>query len=88
MGWDAITLKRKHPVLRDVKPGDEFYFVHSYYPRPSNASAVIAACEYGMEFAAVVGVKNIIGTQFHPEKSGPAGLSILKNFAAWDGAPC
>jgi glutamine amidotransferase len=88
MGWDAIIARRKHPVLRDVKQGDEFYFVHSYYPKPSDNTAVIAVCDYEIEFTAVVGVKNCIGMQFHPEKSGPAGLGILKNFASWDGAPC
>jgi glutamine amidotransferase len=88
MGWDAITIKRKHPILRDVGPGTEFYFVHSYYPQPSDSSAVIATCEYQKEFPAVIGDKNIVGTQFHPEKSGPAGLNILKNFATWDGRPC
>jgi glutamine amidotransferase len=88
MGWDAITLKRKHPVLRGVKPGDEFYFVHSYYPLPSDTAAVIATCEYEIAFAAAIGGKNIVCTQFHPEKSGPAGLGILRNFAAWDGMPC
>jgi imidazole glycerol-phosphate synthase subunit HisH len=88
MGWDAITIKRQHPVLRDVRHSDEFYFVHSYYPKPSDSAAVIATCDYEIEFAAAVGMKNLVGTQFHPEKSGPAGLSILRNFAAWDGVPC
>jgi imidazole glycerol-phosphate synthase subunit HisH len=88
MGWDSISVGRRHPVLRDVKPGDEFYFVHSYFPKPSDGSSVIATCHYGIEFAAAIGAKNLIGVQFHPEKSGPAGLSILKNFAQWDGAPC
>jgi len=88
MGWDAIRLTRGHAILRDIKPEDEFYFVHSYYPKPSDSSAVIATCEYQGEFPAVIGDKNIVGTQFHPEKSGPAGLGILKNFAAWNGAPC
>ena len=88
MGWDSIVLKAGHKVLRDVKPGDEFYFVHSYYPEPARAEAVIATCEYEIEFAAIVGERNLIGTQFHPEKSGPAGLSILLNFSLWDGAPC
>lgn len=88
MGWDGITLRRPHPVLREVKPGDEFYFVHSYYPEPTRAEAVIATCEYEIEFAAIIGERNLIGTQFHPEKSGPAGLSILMNFAQWNGVPC
>jgi glutamine amidotransferase len=88
MGWDTITVKREHPVLRRVKADDEFYFVHSYYPHPADPSAVIATCEYGTEFAAAIGEKNIVCTQFHPEKSGPAGLCVLKNFATWDGTPC
>lgn len=88
MGWDAITVHRGHPVLRDINQSDEFYFVHSYYPKPSDNSAVIATCDYEIEFAAAVGLNNLVGTQFHPEKSGPAGLSILKNFAAWDGKQC
>jgi glutamine amidotransferase len=92
MGWDAIRLVRRHPVLRDVKPDSEFYFVHSYYPLPSEPSAVVAVCDYEIEFPAVIGTKNLIATQFHPEKSGSAGLRILENFAAWDGtkdgAPC
>jgi glutamine amidotransferase len=88
MGWDSIALKSAHPVLRDIKSDDEFYFVHSYYPAPARTGAVIATCEYEIEFAAIIGERNLIGTQFHPEKSGPAGLSILRNFSQWDGAPC
>jgi glutamine amidotransferase len=86
MGWDALRIVREHAVLRDVKPDSEFYFVHSYYPLPSDPSAIIAVCDYEIEFPAVIGEKNLIATQFHPEKSGPAGLQILKNFAAWDGS--
>jgi imidazole glycerol-phosphate synthase subunit HisH len=86
MGWDALRIVREHAVLRDVKPDSEFYFVHSYYPLPSDTSAIIAVCDYEIEFPAVIGEKNLIATQFHPEKSGPAGLQILKNFAAWDGS--
>lgn len=88
MGWDSIRFVRPHPVFRDVLPGDEFYFVHSYYPKPANEADIIAVGNYEMEFCAVLGVKNLIATQFHPEKSGPAGLGILKNFAVWDGAAC
>jgi glutamine amidotransferase len=88
MGWDSIVLKTAHPMLRGIKSDDEFYFVHSYYPAPARTGAVIATCEYEIEFAAIIGERNLIGTQFHPEKSGPAGLSILVNFSQWDGAPC
>jgi imidazole glycerol-phosphate synthase subunit HisH len=88
MGWDAIRIVRPHPVLRDVAPDAEFYFVHSYYPKPDDAGAVIAVGDYEIEFPAVIGTNNLIATQFHPEKSGPAGLRILQNFATWDGRPC
>jgi glutamine amidotransferase len=88
MGWDSIVLKTSHPVLRDIKSDDEFYFVHSYYPEPVQPRTVVATCDYEIEFAAIIGERNLIGTQFHPEKSGPAGLSILMNFSTWDGVPC
>ncbi len=85
MGWNAITVTRPHPVLRDVQPGDEFYFVHSYYPRPSSDAHVFAVCEYGITFPAAIGYRNLFATQFHPEKSGRIGLAMLHNFVEWDG---
>jgi glutamine amidotransferase len=88
MGWNGITVKKSHFVLKDVQPGDEFYFVHSYYPQPADAGMVLATCGYEIEFPAVIGYQSLVATQFHPEKSGPRGLQILRNFAAWDGAPC
>jgi glutamine amidotransferase len=88
MGWDAVKLLRPHPVLREVKPGDEFYFVHSYYPQPADPAAVIGVGNYEIEFPAIIGKDNLIALQFHPEKSGGVGLAILKNFSAWDGKPC
>ncbi len=88
MGWDSIRITSDHPVLADIKATDEFYFVHSYYPCPSDSADVKAVCDYEIEFAAIIGRKNLIATQFHPEKSGPAGLSILKNFSLWDGSAC
>jgi glutamine amidotransferase len=88
MGWDSIRLVRPHPVLRNVKDGDEFYFVHSYYPKPFNEANIVAVGNYEVEFCAVIGAKNLVATQFHPEKSGPAGLGILKSFSTWDGEPC
>lgn len=88
MGWDTVRLIRQHPVLKDVKPGDEFYFVHSYYPQPSDPNAVIGLGDYEIEFPAIIGRDNLIALQFHPEKSGGVGLNILKNFSTWGGAPC
>ncbi len=86
MGWNAVRVTRPHPVLRDVQPGDEFYFVHAYYPLPSQPSSVFATCQYGITFPAVIGRGNLIATQFHPEKSGRFGLNLLRNFCRWDGA--
>jgi len=86
MGWNRIHLKTDHPVFADIRAEDEFYFVHSFYPSPDHASQVIAETEYGIPFPSVIGMKNLVATQFHPEKSGKPGLRILKNFSGWN--PC
>ncbi|MFP4012644.1 MAG: imidazole glycerol phosphate synthase subunit HisH [Chitinispirillaceae bacterium] len=88
MGWNSIRIEKPHPVFKEVKPEDEFYFVHSYYPLPKDEGAIVGKCEYETDFPAVIGNENLVATQFHPEKSGPVGLSILKNFSLWDGSPC
>jgi glutamine amidotransferase len=88
MGWNDIVIKREHFLLKDVRPGDEFYFVHSYYPQPAHGDRIFAAAEYEISFPVAIGRDNLFATQFHPEKSGRLGLHILKNFAAWDGAEC
>jgi glutamine amidotransferase len=86
MGWNEIVVTQPHPVLEGVIEGDEFYFVHSYYPLPSDGSHIFASCEYGVDFPAAVGYRNLFATQFHPEKSGRIGLALLRNFCVWDGA--
>lgn len=88
MGWNGLIIKKPHPLLRDVKPGDEFYFVHSFCPQPARPEEIYATCDYGVEFPVAIGKDNLFATQFHPEKSGKAGLSILRNFSQWDGKPC
>ncbi len=86
IGWNPLLLKgkSKHPLLRYVDEGDCVYFVHSYFATdcdlPEGGSAVIATAEYGQELTAAVARGNVMGCQFHPEKSGPVGLSILKAF--------
>ena len=85
MGWNEIAVTQPHPILQDVNEGDEFYFVHSYYPRPCSFGHVFATCEYEVTFPAVIGTKNLFAVQFHPEKSGRVGLTLLRNFAQWDG---
>lgn len=86
MGWNKIHIHAAHPVLAGVQTDDEFYFVHSYYPNPAHEEHVLATTEYGEIFPSVIGLKNIIATQFHPEKSGEAGLNLLRNFCKWK--PC
>src|SRR5688572_14702390 len=88
MGWNAVDAVRQHPLLMGLRPGDEFYFVHSYYPDPDSEQVVHGVADYGGRFCCALGQGNLFATQFHPEKSGPIGLEILKRFAAWDGAPC
>jgi glutamine amidotransferase len=80
IGWNALHLtKPDHPLFRYTKPGDCVYFVHSFYATDCD-DAVLATAEYGKELTAAVGRDNVLGCQFHPEKSGPVGLSILRAF--------
>ena len=85
MGWNSVSFKRPHPVFADIPTEAEFYFVHSYYPSPSDETAVLGATDYGMIFCSVLAVKNLVAMQFHPEKSGRPGLQILQNFCTWRG---
>ena len=86
MGWNEVRVIRPHHMLEGIEPGDEFYFVHAYYPCPSNAENVYAVTEYEVEFASAVAQDNYFATQFHPEKSGRVGLRMLSQFATWDGS--
>ena len=81
IGWNSLILKgeEKHPLLKYVNEGDCVYFVHSYFATDCTES-VIATAEYGKELTAAVAKGNVMGCQFHPEKSGKVGLSILKAF--------
>jgi len=86
MGWNRIKPTRSHPVLAGLHSDDEFYFVHSYYPEPSDKVHTIAHTDYGICFSSIIGFENMIATQFHPEKSGKPGLNFLENFCKWQ--PC
>ncbi len=79
IGWNALLLKRDSPLFARIRNGDHVYFVHSYYAR-TEERVVTAAAEYGAELTAVVGLDNVYGCQFHPEKSGDVGLKILQAF--------
>ena len=83
MGWNELAFARPHPLFAGLEPGAHAYFVHSYVIRPADPAHILAVTDYGGPFAAAVGRDNIAGTQFHPEKSQNAGLTILGNFLGW-----
>ncbi len=85
MGWNEVKTVRPHPLLEGIGPGDEFYFVHAYFPQPENNEYVYGVTNYGADFCSALGHRNLFATQFHPEKSGNLGLRLLERFAAWDG---
>ncbi|MCL6516963.1 imidazole glycerol phosphate synthase subunit HisH [Alicyclobacillus sp.] len=81
MGWNDLTVVKPHPLLEGVRKGDFVYFVHSYHAVVQDEANLLAAAQYGRTLVpAVVGKGNVYGTQFHPEKSGPVGERILRNF--------
>ena len=88
MGWNEVRRAREHPLLAALEAGDEFYFVHSYFPKPDDAALVYATASYEHDFCCALGAGNYFGVQFHPEKSGRVGLRLIENFAAWDGDTC
>ncbi len=80
MGWNSVRTRPGHWLFSGLPAGSSFYFVHSYYPAPARAADAIAWCEYGFEFVAAIERGSLVATQFHPEKSGEAGLQVLRNF--------
>ena len=91
MGWNQVSLPTPpHPLFADIPNLSDFYFVHRYYPVPARKQDRLAETDYaGVRFAAAIGFANVFATQFHPEKSGPVGLTMLRNFLNWQGdAPC
>jgi glutamine amidotransferase len=83
MGWNELSPREPHPVLAGLPTGTHAYFVHSYHFRPSAAAEIVAETDYGGPIAAVVARGNLVGTQFHPEKSQAAGLRLIANFLRW-----
>ncbi|MBL8865849.1 MAG: imidazole glycerol phosphate synthase subunit HisH, partial [Planctomycetia bacterium] len=82
MGWNTLTLTKPDcPLFRDLPPQPSVYFVHSFYPQPTDAGIVAATADYPDAFPCVVWQDNVMATQFHPEKSQAIGLRMLKNFA-------
>jgi len=83
MGWNDLVIDRAHPVLDGVRAGDHAYFVHSYQMDVADPAHLVAHVDYGGPVTAVVARDNIIGTQFHPEKSQATGLRMIANFLRW-----
>jgi glutamine amidotransferase len=86
MGWNTLRSRKAHPLLDGIATGDNglhAYFVHSYQLTPANRADLVAEAEYGGPVTAVVGRDNMVGTQFHPEKSQKLGLALIANFLKW-----
>jgi glutamine amidotransferase len=86
MGWNEVQQRRPHPLWQGIEDLHRFYFVHSYYVAPDDPKATAGATHYGVEFTSAAAGAGWFATQFHPEKSAAAGLQLLANFIAWDGA--
>lgn len=84
VGWNEVIQVKNHKLFQGVKAEIDFYFVHSYHIR-CNSTYVLGKTDYGESFPSVVSNNNVIGMQFHPEKSQKNGLRILENFCLWDG---
>ncbi len=80
MGWNTVGLCRPHPLWADLEVGSRFYFVHGYHVVCTQEQDVLAHASYGIQFAAAVASGNVLGVQFHPEKSHKFGMQMLKNF--------
>ena len=78
--YNSIIIKQSHETLLGIKNNSDFYFVHSYFYEPDFNEHILALTDYSIKFCSIVGYKNVIGTQFHPEKSQENGLLFLKNF--------
>lgn len=79
MGWNSLEIKKESRLLEGIKDGEYFYFVHSYYARPDK-HVVVATTSYALDLPAIVEEDRVLATQFHPEKSGKAGLKVIENF--------
>jgi len=83
MGWNQVWQTQAHAIWHGVPDGSYFYFVHSFYARPSDARHSVGEADYGTRFTAAIARDNIFATQFHPEKSADQGLALYRNFLQW-----
>ena len=80
MGWNDVVFSSEHRILTGIPKNSFFYFVHSYYAKPTDPQAIAGTTNYGLTFCSIYARDNLVATQFHPEKSGPIGLKIYENF--------
>jgi len=85
IGWNSVHFERAHPVLEGIPNNRDFYFAHSFGVENENKGMIFGITQYGGTIAAVIGRDNIIGCQFHPEKSQVNGLKVMENFCRWNG---
>jgi len=85
MGWNQVYQHKPHPLWKDIDDGSRFYFVHSYYVKPDRPDDIAGETRYVCQYTSAVARDNLFATQFHPEKSQHAGLTLLHNFIDWDG---
>jgi glutamine amidotransferase len=85
MGWNQVYQQQSHPMWKDIADGERFYYVHSYFVQPADASLVAGVTNYPKPFTGAIAKNNIFAVQFHPEKSQHAGLQLLANFVRWNG---
>lgn len=85
MGWNQVYQQQSHPMWKDIADGERFYYVHSYFVQPADASLVAGVTNYPKPFTGAIAKNNIFAVQFHPEKSQHAGLQLLGNFVQWNG---
>jgi glutamine amidotransferase len=85
VGWNGVTLRAAHPLFAGVRATSDFYFVHSYAFTPVDSASVLTESDYDGSFVSGVAKGNVVGLQFHPEKSQVPGLQVLRNFSNWDG---
>lgn len=85
VGWNVLNVIQPHPIFEGIKSRCDFYFVHSYAAVCERNGDLLATTDYGGDVTAVVGHANVVGVQFHPEKSQLNGLRLIENFCRWDG---
>jgi len=85
VGWNELEIRRNHPVFEGIKANRDFYYVHSFAMFCESDESVLGTTDYGGSVTAVVGHGNVLGFQFHPEKSQTNGLKLIENFCLWDG---